>query len=81
MPNFSFLAGLEVAEKFVVVVVGWWVVSDWGNIPPEINELIFEQTLIEDQNQYLSFKTEDGIIRTGNGFISDNGTMKSFPKT
>ena len=26
MPNFSSLAGLEVAEKFVeVVVVGWWV--------------------------------------------------------
>ena len=26
MPNFSSLAGLEVAEKFVVVggVVGWW---------------------------------------------------------
>ena len=23
MPNFSSLAGLEVAEKFVVVVVGW----------------------------------------------------------
>ena len=23
--NFSFLAGLEVPEKFVVVVVGWWV--------------------------------------------------------
>ena len=25
MPNFSSLAGLEVAEKFVVVVVGWVV--------------------------------------------------------
>ena len=24
MPNFCSLAGLEVAEKFVVVVVGWW---------------------------------------------------------
>ena len=23
MPNFSSIAGLEVAEKFVVVVVGW----------------------------------------------------------
>ena len=31
MPNFSSLAGLEVAEKFVVVVGGWggvgWVVE------------------------------------------------------
>ena len=25
MPNFSYLAGLEVVEKFVVVVVGGWV--------------------------------------------------------
>ena len=24
VPNFSSLAGLEVADKFVVVVVGWW---------------------------------------------------------
>ena len=24
MQNFSFLSRLEVAEKFVVVVVGWW---------------------------------------------------------
>ena len=24
MPNFGSLAGLEVAEKFVVVVVGWY---------------------------------------------------------
>ena len=33
MQNFSFLARLEVAEKFVVVVVGWWcggVVVGWG---------------------------------------------------
>ena len=27
MPNFSSLAGLEVAEKFVVVVGGW---GGWG---------------------------------------------------
>ena len=27
MPNFSSLAGLEVAEKFVVVGGGWWWVE------------------------------------------------------
>ena len=33
MPNFSSLAGLEVAEKFVVVVVGGvgWV-GRWGGV-------------------------------------------------
>ena len=31
VPNFSSLAGLEVAEKFVVVVVGvgWWRTRDY----------------------------------------------------
>ena len=33
VPNFSFLACLEVAEKFVVARWGGWVPSDYSGLP------------------------------------------------
>ena len=41
MPNFSFLAGLEVPEKFMVV---GWVPSEYYVLP---NEVAFRVALVE----------------------------------
>ena len=40
MPNFSFLAGLEVPEKFVVVVVGEFQVATMSNPTKLLLELL-----------------------------------------
>ena len=62
MQNFSFLAGLEATEKFVLVVVGggWFQVTTVSNFNPRLELILAELGLCFDQ----SFKGVSRKIKT-----------------
>ena len=60
MQNFSFLACLEVAEKFVVVVVGWGGVVGWSRLSSGFSFSQAEQyRMVESTNlRYFSLEAK-----------------------
>ena len=70
MQNFSFLAGLEVTEKFVWGGGGGWVPSEYYSIKPKVPQK--QKTLDYRKQTILALEIKNNKINISHTKISEN---------